>query len=117
MKKFKLFIVREYRPATEDEKEIPRDEKEIVISAPSCCEAVVLAHQHYPTYLVLKWQEIIEPKVLELDRSKKIRLDPSCFKSNAECRRMESQLNLMMPNKQEELIKKHGWKVLSEDHK
>ena len=58
--KFKLHAVRERKPATLDAKEIPADERDIVLEAPSCCEAIVLAHKSVPDYLVTKWDVVEE---------------------------------------------------------
>lgn len=60
--KFKLHAVREHKPATLDTKEIPADERDIVLEAPSCCEAIVLAHKSVPDYLVTKWDVVEENK-------------------------------------------------------
>ena len=60
--KFKLHAVRERKPATLDAKEIPADERDIVLEAPSCCEAIVLAHKSVPDYLVTKWDVVEEDK-------------------------------------------------------
>ena len=58
--KFKLHAVREHKPATLDAKEIPADERDIILEAPSCCEAIVLAHKSVPDYLVTKWDVVEE---------------------------------------------------------
>ena len=60
--KFKLHAVREHKPATLDAKEIPADERDILLEAPSCCEAIVLAHKSVPDYLVTKWDVVKEDK-------------------------------------------------------
>ena len=60
--KFKLHAVREHKPATLDAKEIPADERDIVLEAPSCCEAIVLAHKSVPDYLIIKWDVVEEDK-------------------------------------------------------
>ena len=60
--KFKLHAVREHKPATLDAKEIPADERDILLEAPSCCEAIVLAHKSVPDYLVTKWDIVEENK-------------------------------------------------------
>lgn len=60
--KFKLHAVREHKPATLDAKEIPADERDILLEAPSCCEAIVLAHKSVPDYLVTKWNIVKEDK-------------------------------------------------------
>ena len=58
--KFKLHAVREHKPATLDAKEIPADERDILLEAPSCCEAIVLAHKSVPDYLITKWDVVEE---------------------------------------------------------
>ena len=58
--KFKLHAVREPKSATLDAKEIPADERDIILEAPSCCEAIVLAHKSVPDYLVTKWNVVEE---------------------------------------------------------
>lgn len=60
--KFKLHAVREHKPATLDAKEIPADERDILLEAPSCCEAIVLAHKSIPDYLITKWDVVEEDK-------------------------------------------------------
>ena len=60
--KFKLHAVREHKPATLDAKEIPADERDILLEAPSCCEAIVLAHKSVPDYLITKWDVVEEDK-------------------------------------------------------
>lgn len=60
--KFKLHAVREHKPATLDAKEILADERDIVLEAPSCCEAIVLAHKSVPDYLITKWDIVEEDK-------------------------------------------------------
>ena len=60
--KFKLHAVREHKPATLDAKEIPADERDILLEAPSCCEAIVLAHKSVPDYLITKWDILEEDK-------------------------------------------------------
>lgn len=60
--KFKLHAVREHKPATLDAKEILADERDILLEAPSCCEAIVLAHKSLPDYLVTKWNVVEEDK-------------------------------------------------------
>lgn len=60
--KFKLHAVREHKPATLDAKEIPADERDILLEAPSCCEAIVLAHKSVPDYLITKWDIVEEDK-------------------------------------------------------
>ena len=60
--KFKLHAVREHKPATLDAKEIPADERDILLEAPSCCEAIVLAHKSVPDYLITKWDLVEEDK-------------------------------------------------------
>ena len=60
--KFKLHAVREHKPATLDAKEIPADERDILLEAPSCCEAIVLAHKSVPDYLITKWDIVKEDK-------------------------------------------------------
>ena len=58
--KFKLHAVREHKPATLDAKEIPADKRDILLEAPSCCEAIVLAHKNVPDYLITKWDVVEE---------------------------------------------------------
>ena len=60
--KFKLHAVREHKPATLDAKEIPADERDMLLEAPSCCEAIVLAHKSVPDYLITKWDIVEEDK-------------------------------------------------------
>ena len=60
--KFKLHAVREHKPATLDAKEILADERDILLEAPSCCEAIVLAHKSVPDYLITKWDVVEENK-------------------------------------------------------
>ena len=60
--KFKLHAVREHKPATLDAKEILADERDILLEAPSCCEAIVLAHKSVPDYLITKWDIVEEDK-------------------------------------------------------
>lgn len=60
--KFKLHAIREHKPATLDAKEIPADERDILLEAPSCCEAIVLAHKSVPDYLITKWDIVEEDK-------------------------------------------------------
>lgn len=60
--KFKLHAVREHKSATLDAKEIPADERDILLEAPSCCEAIVLAHKSVPDYLITKWDIVEEDK-------------------------------------------------------
>lgn len=60
--KFKLHAVREHKLATLDAKEICADERDIILEAPSCCEAIVLAHKSLPDYLVTKWDVVEEDK-------------------------------------------------------
>lgn len=124
--KFKLHAVREYRAPTIDNKEVLSDEKDIVVDAPSCCEAIVLAKKSLSEYLVTRWEPIEDKtqevpenscseKKLEEDKSRKnnIELDPSQFKSGAEYRRMQHQMSEMSQEAAERIVKKHGFKVIS----
>lgn len=120
--KFKLHAVREYKAPSEDNKEILSDEKDVVVDAPSCCEAIVLAKKSLSDYIITKWesledktQAIPENSESKKEKSKKctIELDPSQFASNAEYRRIQHQMSEMSQEKVEALVKKHGYKVIS----
>lgn len=110
MKRFKLHIKREAKEATEWSPEVKADEKDIVNIAPSCAEAVALTCKQYPDYLAVSWEEVL-PEIQE-NAERHVKLDQSSFRSEAEWKSAQMDMDEMSFDEGMALVEKRKWKVV-----
>lgn len=63
METYKFYLYRPYRSATLSAAAVPSHEREVVVTADSCCEAQVLAIKKHPEYVVTSYEFIKKDEV------------------------------------------------------